>query len=289
MKSSSRVAFVGAPLDARYRRIQVAPLTPAIGAEIQGVDLANPMDEETFAELERAFAQHLVLFFRDQHMTEDQHLAFGRRFGPLHIHPAAPSAPDRPELMIIAADENSVRANGEVWHTDVSCDPEPPMASILHIRECPPMGGDTVFANMYAAWDTLSDRMRVYLEGIEAEHDGGPVYRGLYANLGVSDRPSYPRSLHPVARTHPVTGRKALYVNRGFTTRLVGVQPDESTAVLQFLFRHLEHPAFQCRFRWTPACVAMWDNRCAQHHAVWDYWPARRSGYRVTVRGDKPY
>ncbi|MFN3858020.1 MAG: TauD/TfdA dioxygenase family protein [Caulobacter sp.] len=274
---------------APYERIRVRKSTPIIGAEIEGVDLAGPIDDATFAEIERAFAENLVIFFRDQQLTPDQHVAFGRRFGDLHLHPAAPSEPGYPELMIIAADENSVRANGETWHTDVSCDLEPPMGSLLYIRESPPVGGDTLFASMYAAYEGLSDRMKAYLDGMTAIHDGEHVYRGLYANLGVQDRPAYPRAEHPVVRTHPVTGRKALYVNSGFTTHLTGVGREESDAVLRYLFRHIEHPAFQCRFRWTANALAFWDNRCAQHHAIWDYWPARRYGNRVTVKGDRPY
>ena len=281
--------FIAGEAGAPYQTISVRPLTPAIGAEIGGIDLSQPLDELTLAEVRRAFLDHLVIFFRDQHLTPEQHLAFGRLFGELHVHPAAPSEPGHPELMIIAADENSSRANGETWHTDVSCDSEPPMGSILYIREIPPLGGDTLFANMYAAYEALSDRMKAHLEGLAALHDGEHVYRGLYSDLGVADRPSYPRSKHPVVRTHPETGRKALYVNTGFTTRILGVPPDESDALLRYLYRHIEHPAFQCRFRWTAGAIAFWDNRCAQHHAIWDYWPARRYGNRVTVKGDKPF
>ena len=158
-----------------------------------------------------------MIFFRDQHITPEQHLAFGRLFGDLHVHPAAPHEPGKPELMIIHADKDSPRANGEGWHTDVSCDVEPPMGSILYIKKCPPKGGDTLFASMYAAYEALSDRMKTYLDGLTAIHDGEQVYRGLYANFGVADKPQYPRAEHPVVRTHPVTGKKALYVNRGFT------------------------------------------------------------------------
>lgn len=271
-----------------YLRIGVRPLTPLIGAEILGVDLASALSGEMHEEIRRALAEHLVIFFRDQTITPEQQIAFGRSFGELHTHPAAPHEPGHPELMIIAADENSERANGEGWHTDVSCDPQPPMGSILYIKECPPVGGDTLFANMYAAYDALSERMKAHLDGLEAVHDGEHVYRGLYANLGVADKPSYPRAKHPVVRTHPWTGRKALYVNRAFTTQILGVPREESQALLAYLFRHLEHPLFQCRFRWTPRSVAFWDNRCAQHHAIWDYWPHRRYGNRVTVKGETP-
>jgi taurine dioxygenase len=229
-----------------------------------------------------------VIFFRNQHITPDQHLAFGRRFGELHIHPAAPHEGDDPALMKIYADKDSPRANGEGWHSDVSCDVEPPMGSILYIRQCPPQGGDTLFASMYAAYEALSDRMKTYLDGLTALHDGASVYRGLYANYGVADKAAYPQAEHPVLRTHPVTGRKALYVNRGFTRYIVGIPRDESDAVLAYLYQHAENPLFQCRFRWSENAIAFWDNRCAQHRAMWDYWPHTRSGTRVTIKGERP-
>src|SRR5262245_401749 len=155
-----------------YDTITVEKLTPIVGAEVGGIDLSRPLGNRTFDELHRALAENLVIFFRDQHLTEDQHLAFGRLFGELHIHPAAPHAPGKPELMIIHADKDSPRANGEGWHTDVSCDQEPPMGSILYIRQSPPIGGDTLFASMYAAYEALSDRMKTYLEGLTAIHNG---------------------------------------------------------------------------------------------------------------------
>jgi taurine dioxygenase len=274
---------------APYETITIDKLTPIIGAELGGVDLAQPLGNRTMDEIHRALAENLVIFFRDQHITPQQHLAFGRMFGELHVHPAAPHAPGEPELMTIHADRESPRANGEGWHTDVSCDVEPPMGSILYIRTCPPNGGDTLFASMYAAYEALSDRMKAYLDGLIAVHDGEATYRGTYANFGVQDRPVYPRAEHPVVRTHPVTGRKALYVNRGFTTRILGVPRDEGDAVLQYLYAHAENPLFQCRFRWRENSIAFWDNRCVQHRAMWDYWPNTRSGNRVTIKGEKPF
>ena len=274
----------GAP----YETITVEKLTPIIGAEIGGVDLTRPVDAAQQAEICRALAENLVVFFRDQRLTPDQHVAFGRLFGDLHVHPAAPHVEGRPELMMIHADRDSTRANGEDWHTDVSCDAEPPMGSILRITTCPPAGGDTLFASMHAAYDALSERMKAYLDGLSAVHDGEHVYRGTYANFGVADKAAYPRSEHPVVRTHPVTGRKALYVNRIFTTRIAGLPRDESDAVLAFLLAHAESPLWQCRFRWQPDSMAFWDNRAVQHRAMWDYWPHTRSGFRVTVKGERP-
>ena len=273
---------------APYETIEIDKLTPIIGAEIGGIDLSQPLGHRTIDELHRALAENSVIFFRDQHISQDQHLAFGRLFGDLHIHPAAPSEEGKPELMKIYADKNSPRANGEGWHTDVSCDVEPPMGSILYIKTCPPRGGDTLFASMYAAYESLSDRMKAYLGGMTAIHDGEDAYRGTYANYGVQDKPAYPRAEHPVIRTHPVTGKKALYVNRGFTKRLVGVPRDESEGILRYLFEHMANPLFQCRFRWRENSMAFWDNRCAQHRAMWDYWPHTRAGTRVTVKGERP-
>ncbi|MBV9250241.1 MAG: TauD/TfdA family dioxygenase [Acetobacteraceae bacterium] len=271
-----------------YETITLDQLTPIIGAEVGGVDLSQPLSNHQMAEVHRALAENLVIFFRDQQLTPEDHLAFGRAFGELHIHPAAPHAPGHPELMIIHADKNSPRANGEGWHSDVSCDSEPPMGSILYIKTCPPKGGDTLFANMYAAYDALSDRMKAYLDGLTAIHDGEEAYRGTYANYGIADKPTYPRAEHPVVRTHPVTGKRALYINRGFTKRILGIPSDESDGILQCLYRHVENPLFQCRFRWRENSVAFWDNRCTQHRAMWDYWPHTRSGFRVTVKGTRP-
>ena len=187
---------------APYETISVDKLTPIIGAEIAGIDLSQPMSNRQQDEVHRALAENSVIFFRDQQISHDQHVAFGRMFGDLHLHPAAPHEPGRPELMIIHADKDSPRANGEGWHTDVSCDVEPPMGSILYIKQCPPKGGDTLFASMYAAYDALSGRMRTYLDGLTAIHDGESVYRGLYKNSNVAEKEQYPRATHPVVR-HP--------------------------------------------------------------------------------------
>jgi taurine dioxygenase len=272
-----------------YEFITLRKLTPLIGAEVGAIDLSKAISDGQVEELKRALAENLVIFFRNQVMTPDQHLAFGRLFGELHVHPAAPHEENLPELMKIHADKDSPRANGEGWHTDVSCDPEPPMGSILYIKQCPPNGGDTLFANMYAAYEALSERLKAYLTGLNAVHDGEHVYRGLFNNDRNSDTRSYPRAEHPVIRTHPVTGRISLNVNRGFTTRILGIPMDESDGILRYLYEHIENPLFQCRFRWEPNSVAFWDNRCTQHRAMWDYWPHTRSGNRVTIKGDKPF
>ncbi|MET0484530.1 MAG: TauD/TfdA family dioxygenase [Candidatus Rokuibacteriota bacterium] len=271
-----------------YASIQVEKLTPNAGAEIRGADLSQPLDEPTFKEIHAALIDNGVIFFRDQHLTPAQQKAFGRLFGELHIHPAAPKeVPEHPEILVIHADENSKHVAGENWHSDVSCDLEPPMGSILYMHELPPVGGDTLFASMYAAYEALSEPMKRFLEPLTAMHEGEHVYRGRY---GVDDRGKvFPKAEHPVIRTHPVSGRKALYVNGGFTTRIKQLPRPESDAVLQFLYRHVETPEFHCRFRWQVNSVAFWDNRCMQHHAMWDYYPQRRHGHRVTIKGDTPF
>ena len=274
----------------RYQSIEVRKLTPAIGAEIFGVDLGKPLGNQQFQEVHDALMENLVIFFRDQQMTHDQHKDFGRRFGKLHIHPSSTNEnSDHPEILVIKADENSKYVAGEEWHSDVSCDAEPPMGSILYMKELPPDGGgNTLFASMYRAWETLSPAVQRLCEGLTAVHDGAQVYGGRFGRKP-KEGTSFPRNEHPVVRTHPVTGRKALYVNRNFTTHIVGLKKNESDAILEMLYRHCEIPEFQCRFAWQPNSVAFWDNRSAMHHAMWDYFPHKRLGYRVTVAGDKPF
>ena len=272
-----------------YQTIEVHKSTPNIGAEILGVDLSKPLGNQQFQEVHDALMDHLVIFFRNQRVNAEQHKAFGRRFGGLHMHPAAPSVlPGHPEIFVIKADEKSARVAGEDWHSDVSCDPAPPMGSILYLTEVPPDGGgDTMFANMYLAYETLSEPIRKLIDGLSAIHDGEHVYRGRY---GVDDTgKTFPRSEHPIVRTHPITGKKGLFVNRTFTTRIVGLRKHESDAILEMLYRHVETPEFCVRFKWQPNSIAFWDNRCVQHQALWDYYPNKRYGHRVTICGDKPY
>jgi taurine dioxygenase len=268
----------------------VKPCTPVIGAEIFGVDLRRPLSDEQWSEIHDAFLRHQAIFFREQEkLTPEEQIAFGRRFGDLHIHPAAPHLEGYPEVFVIHAHKDSKYANGERWHSDVSCDAEPPLGSILQIHVLPPCGGDTLFSSMYAAYDDLSPRMKTFLEGLNAVHESEHFYRGRYADRGVNDAGKvYPSAVHPVIRTHPETGRRSLFVNRTFTTRIEGLPEDESRAVLQFLYQHAETAWYQTRFTWRQNDVAMWDNRCTQHMAIWDYWPNERKGHRVTVNGDRP-
>ena len=267
----------------------VNSVTPVIGGEVQGIDLREPPDAATFARLSQALTEHQVLFFRDQDIPVESQMALGAMFGELVAHPNDPGLEGHPEVMLIHADETSKRVAGESWHSDVSCEEEPPMGSILRIHTLPDTGGDTLFASMYAAYAALSEPMKRFLEGLTAMHDGAPYYRSVNSRIGRDDGGrSYPRAEHPVVRTHPVSGRKALFVNSMFTTQIVGFTAAESDAVLGFLFAHIAQPRFQCRFRWGKNSMAFWDNRCVQHQAIWDYWPQTRSGYRVTIKGERP-
>ena len=273
-----------------YETIEVKPLNPRVGAVVSGVDLTKSLGNQQFDELHRAWMEHSVLFFRDQELSIEQHKTFGRKFGPLHVHPGSPPPGGHPEIIVIHADEKSTKISGQKWHSDVSCDEEPPLGSILYLHTVPESGGDTVFASMYAAYDALSERMQAFLGDLTATHDGEPEYRGRYADRGVDDTGKvYPKAVHPVIRTHPVTGRKSIYVNRIFTTHINELTASESRALLDHLFDHCERPDFQCRFQWEQHSVAMWDNRCVQHLALWDYYPQVRSGFRVTVRGARPF
>ncbi|MFK7941323.1 MAG: TauD/TfdA dioxygenase family protein [Paracoccaceae bacterium] len=269
-----------------FDRIEVKPITPRIGAEVFGVDLSSPMDEQTFGEIRTAFNKHCVLFFRDQSFDHASQKAFGRQFGELSIHPAIAAPEGHPEIVPIHADANSTKIAGERWHSDVSCDEVPPLGSILYLHTIPECGGDTLFANMYAAYDALSDRMKDYLDGLTARHDGEEQYRGRYS--GDDAGKQYPACDHPVVRTHPETGRKCLFVNPIFTKKIHGLPRIESDAVLRMLHEHCSNEDFQIRFRWQQGSVAFWDNRCVQHLAIWDYYPQTRSGFRVTIKGDRP-
>ena len=273
-----------------YETIQVNPLTPRIGAEIGGIDLSRPLGNQTFAEVHDALMEHQVIFFRDQDMTVEQHKAFACLFGELHIHPILGAGDSgQPELLILRADETTKYAAGSVgWHSDVSADAEPPMGSILHLTEVPSTGGDTLFASMYAAYEDLSDTLHRFLGDLTAVHGSEQVYDGRQEQRRQFRDSALPTAEHPVIRTHPVTGRKALFVNEVFTTHIKDMKPAESKAILEMLYAHVRKPEYQCRFKWRPNSVAFWDNRCAQHYAMFDYYPEVRHGYRFTVKGDRP-
>ena len=270
--------------------IEIHSLTPVIGAEIHQVDLSRPLDDATFNAIHEALLTHRVIFFRDQNLNLHQLAQLGKRFGAPHIHPTIKCVEGYPGVTRIHVDENSKIYDGRMWHSDVTCDEEPPMASILHLHEVPVTGGDTLFSCMYEAYRALSEPMRTWLSGLKAMHESA---QNLGAYFGAKEKGSrdgrFPQAEHPVVRTHPETGQKALFVNPAFTTRILGLNADESSALLRFLYQHMADPKFQCRFSWRNNSIAFWDNRCAQHMALWDYYPHTRSGHRVTLAGDRPH
>lgn len=261
--------------------LDVRSVGPAVGAEILGVDLREPLPGETLRAVRQTLADRGVVFFRDQVLSADQHIAFARQFGDININRFFAKLPEHPEIALVAKEKHHTRNIGGGWHTDHSYDEEPALGSVLYAREVPPMGGDTLFASMYAAYDALSDSMKAFLADLTAVHDGARVYLGK----GRPNPPGMqvPRHEHPVVRVHPDTGRKVLFVNRMFTSHIVQLATHESDALLEMLFRHAAAPDFQCRFKWQVGSVAFWDNRCAHHYAVWDYFPHRRSGHRITI------
>ncbi len=265
-------------------QISVTPCTPQIGAEIGNVDLTKPLSEGQIRQIHEAFLKHGVIFFRDQDIDFEQHTRFASYFGHVHIHVGGAGTASKPVDGYPAIrrqhyDKDSARISGEVWHSDQSCAEVPPTGSILIQKIVPPDGGgDTLFASAYAAYDALSPQMKAFLEPLSAEHDGAKLF-----DKGTTTQ--YPKATHPVIVTHPESGRKLLYVNAGFTTRIVDLERDESDAVLGFLYAHLAKPDWQMRFRWQANSIAFWDNRCTQHYAIWDYWPNTRSGYRIQFEG----
>jgi taurine dioxygenase len=265
-----------------YETIGVTRLTPHIGGEISGIDLTRPLTNHQVHELNDALLDNGVIFFRNQPIDVATLKAFGQHFGKLHIHSGMKGMDGHPEVRPLHADASSKHVAGEEWHTDLSCDPIPPMGSILHIHTLPPVGGDTVFGSMYAAYDALSPYMQSYLETLTATHDGGLVFRRFNPDG------KFNVSTHPVIVRHPVTKREVIYVNRAYTSHINELPGDESAAVLAFLYDHCEKALYQVRFRWQQHSIAFWDNRCTQHYAVWDYFPAVRSGNRVQIEGANP-
>lgn len=275
--------------------MRVTPLTPTIGAVVEGVDLAAPMSDDQIGAIRAALLSNQVLFFEDQHMSPMQHRDFAARFGALHTHPLYPGVPEAPELFILDNHKENPTDN-DAWHTDVTFIETPPMASILYAKHLPPVGGDTVWSNMRAAYEALSPAFQQFLSGLDAVHDfarGFPA-RGQVAKETGADKHAravedHPPVIHPVVRTHPETGTDGLFVNYGFTERIKGLRRKESDAILNMLFDHIQKPEFLVRWRWTPNSVAFWDNRVTQHYAVNDYLPHRRIMNRATVLGDRPY
>ncbi len=261
-----------------YQHISVTPVSPHIGAQIGNIDLTRPLADAQVAELKRAFLEHQVIFFRDQRISFDDQVRVATYFGPLGRHVGVNTISKTTEHPLVRKfhyDETSKKISGENWHSDQTCAATPPLGSMLYNHTVPPKGGgDTMFASTYAAYEALSSNMKRYLEGLTATHDGTRVFG-----------PGTPISVHPVVTKHPETGRRVIYVNTDFTSHINEVPREESNRILQFLYDHCGRAEWACRFRWEAHSIAFWDNRCAQHKALWDYWPNVRSGFRVQVEG----
>ena len=274
--------------------LHITPLSPALGAIVGGVDLRQPLADADQRAIEQALLDHQVLFFRAQPIEPTQQAAFALRFGDLHIHPIYPNIPEQPEVLVLDTAVTDVRDNA-IWHTDVTFLETPALGAVLAAKQLPAYGGDTLWASSSAAFEALSQPLQRLLDGLTASHDFtrsfplerfGNTPEALERYHEVQRK--HPPVTHPVVRTHPVTGRKGLFVNEGFTTRINELEPAESDALLRFLFAHSTRPEFSIRWRWQENDVAFWDNRITQHYAVDDYRPARRVMHRATILGDKP-
>ncbi|AZC60802.1 taurine dioxygenase [Pseudomonas chlororaphis] len=275
--------------------LTITPLSSALGAQISGVDLSQPLASEQRDAIEQALLQHQVLFFRDQPIDPQQQARFAANFGDLHIHPIYPNVPEQPEVLILDTAETDVRDNA-IWHTDVTFLPTPALGAVLSAKLLPAYGGDTLWASGIAAYEALSESMKKLLQGLTATHEFiksfplerfGNTPEGL-ARWEEAKRKNPPLS-HPVIRTHPVSGRQSLFVNEGFTTRINELSDSESEVILKLLFAHATRPEFTIRWRWQTHDVAFWDNRVTQHYAVDDYRPQRRVMHRATILGDVPF
>lgn len=268
--------------------LDIRPMTPAVGAEILGIDLAASNIADYIPAIRAALLKHGVIFFRDQDMTQEQHIAFTRHFGELEVHPATPKDQANPEVLRIAHGPKS-RGQENYWHSDVTWRAQPSLGSILMAREVPEVGGDTCFANMHMAYERLSEQMKRMCEGLTAVHDIARVFAGRLDKAPADLHEKYPPVRHPVIRTHPETGERVIYVNTAFTSHIEGLSGEESRWLLAHLYKTAMDAEIQCRFRWQKGSIAFWDNRVCQHLAVSDYFPARRVMERVTIAGDAPY
>jgi len=272
---------------------EIRPIAGALGAELRGIDLADDLPPVTIDVIRQALLDHLVIFFRDQRLTPDRLLALARRLGTPIEYPFLKGIAGFPEIIAVSKLPGETVNFGGVWHSDTTYLPEPPMATLLIAREVPEAGGDTLFANQYLAYETLSDGMKRLLAGLKgiassAKADSSRTREDRIRSDGSAEARKLRIAEHPAVRTHPEAGRKALYINRAHTVAFAGMTEEESAPVLEFLFRHQIRPEFTCRFRWTPGALAIWDNRCAQHYAVNDYQGMRRVMHRVTLAGDRP-
>ena len=286
-----RVGLSAALLNAPF---EVSPVGVTIGAEIKGLDLSQSLDEPTFQALYAALVEHKVIFFRNQRLTPEQQIAFGRMFGELETHPFRPDRPGLPELVVLDNHQDNPVLSTDIWHSDTTFRECPTRFSILHCLEIPERGGDTLWADMVAAYEGLSERVKSFIAGLEAIHDF-KNFRLLYGDddagrerLREMER-KYPKPTHPVVITHPDSGERVLFVNPQFTLRITEMSVRESDAILGLLYEQAKTPEYQFRLHWEPGSITMWDNRSTQHYASNDYYPVRRHMERVAVVGDKPY
>ena len=284
------VARQGRPVTVQRAGVTVTRVGANLGAEISGVDLRRPLPDEVFGVVEDALVENELIIFRNQEITSENLMDFGRRFGELTVHPFSPHDENAPVLIKFKNDETNPPFGTDVWHSDETFRAEPPMATVLCAKEVPAVGGDTMFVSMSAAFEGLSDRMQQFISGLEAIHDLKP-FRALFGS-SEEDRKNlqhfellYPPQLHPVVRVHPVSGRKVLFVNPQFTIAIKDMDERESRSLLDTLFQQALIPEYQFRHHWAPHTIAMWDNRSTQHYALNDYYPQRRYMERVTIRG----
>jgi taurine dioxygenase len=276
----------------QYHTITVSPVGTAVGAEIGGVDLAAGVDEAQMTELRQAFADHEVIFLRDQDITPEQHLAFAERWGAVNVNRFFTAVPDHPRIAEVRKEPDQTTNIGGGWHTDHSYDQLPAMGSLLYAREVPPVGGDTMFASMSAAYAALSEGLQDTLRGLRAEHSSRHVFGRREYGESTNNRIGNPEAatqdaLHPVVIEHPLSGRPCLYVNGAFTLRFQGWSDEESQPLLRYLYRHAARAEFTYRFQWRVGSMAIWDNRAVQHYALNDYQGERRLMHRVTIEGEK--
>ena len=279
----------------QYRHLKVAPVSGCIGAEIGGGDLSADLAVDVVAEIRQAWLAHLVVFFRDQHLPLDQFSAFAHRIGTPGRYPFVPGLPDHPEIIEVKKLPHETINFGGIWHTDTAYLERPPMASMLLAREVPAAGGDTEFANMYAAFDALSDGLKEFLRSLRAVNSSALADVSKTREDRIADAAEAGHeagkdyeAVHPVVRTHPETGRQSLYVNVAHTARFEGMTEDESRPLLRYLFAHQSRSEFTCRFRWEVGSLALWDNRCAMHNPINDYHGQLRVMHRITFEGDEP-
>jgi taurine dioxygenase len=278
--------------------ITLRPLSGHLGAEIEGVDLAQPLDEQLFQQIHQAFLDHAVIVFREQTLSHQNQIDFGRRFGELDVHPIAIGMQEHPEIIKVLKPAGERASFGTSWHSDNSFFERPSKASLLYGVVVPPYGGDTLWASMERAYDALSPGMKNIVDGLTAVHSAQSAYdpavtgSAKYENkAAINYRYSeaiHAQVEHPVIRTHPETARKSLYVNALFSQHIVGLSKPEGASILSFLYEHATRPEFTCRLRWEPGTLAVWDNRCTQHYALDDYEDFERLMYRVSVAGDRP-